>query len=133
MIEGLRVLPWLQDALSKDKSAFDDCETCMQNNPAHTRQEWGCGFEPPTESPRPWMHRGMSFDPQHCPVYTTSLPEVHDVMLSVGSCGQGGLVTLPVLCGGSCPPRALTAGCQVLMAAQSECSSWKNDPKNKDK
>ncbi len=133
MIEGLRVLPWIQDALSKDKEHFDPCDVCMQNNSVEIRQEMGCGFEPRGPVVRPWMHTGMSFEPQHCPVYTTALPEVHDVMLAVGSCGQGGLATLPVLCGGSCPPRALTSGCQLLMASQSEILSWKSDPKNKDK
>ena len=94
----------------------------------------GCGYEPHMDDPpHTWAHRGMSFAPQHCPMYTTSLPEVHDVALAVGSCGQGGLVSLPVLCGGACPPRTLTTGCQVLMAAQSEQLSWKTDPKNKDK
>lgn len=106
----------------------------MQNNGPEIRQQMGCGYEPRLERPSGlWPHKSLRFEPEHCPVYTTSLPEVHDIALAVGSCGQGGLVSLPVLCGGACPPRTLVQGCQVLMGAQSEHLSWKTDPKNKDK
>lgn len=94
----------------------------------------GCGYEPHVEDPEStWAHQGMDFRLQHCPVYTTALPEVHDVSLATGSCGESGLATLPVLCGGANPPRALIAGCQLLKASAAAQIAWKSDPKNKAK
>lgn len=110
------------------------CDECMSSNSVAMRQSMGCGFEAPIEQPSDvWAHKGMDFESKHCPVYTTALPEVHDVALAVGSCGESGLVTLPVLCGGANPPRALIAGCQLLKASAAAQVSWKTDPKNKAK
>jgi len=139
VIEGLRVLPWLQDAQENEPYVTPtNCKDCHAETGGEAgvqlRREMGCGYEAPLEEPGSvWAHRGMTERPRHCSVYTTSLPDVTDIALSVVSCGQGGLATLPVLCGGANPPRSLIGGCQILNGAMGAQQSWKNDPKNREK
>lgn len=91
MIEGLRLLPWLQQAARSNATAvsiYTDCEACMNVRPAYVRQTMRCGYEPALADARlssTWWPSGFSGFPQEdgtpgvastCPGYTTKLPEV---------------------------------------------------------
>lgn len=90
MIEGLRLLPWLQQAARSKGDAvsiYTNCEECMQVRPAAVRQTMRCGFEPALDDlhlTSTWWPDGFSGFPTDsgpglastCPGYTTKLPEV---------------------------------------------------------
>lgn len=81
MIEGLRILPWLQSATRKTPTAvqlLNNCKACMQRTTTKERQRMGCGYEkPPRGKAAPWTPLGFKGAPiEHCPGYTTKLPEV---------------------------------------------------------
>lgn len=82
MIEGLRLLLWLQEATRRNPNAVGhlaDCARCMRENPARTRQYMACGFEPPLEGAQAWQPEGYTGPAlTACPGYTTKLPEVTD-------------------------------------------------------
>ena len=88
-MEGLRFLPWLWEAERRNPSgSILKCDNCMNAYTQETRQQMGCGFEPPpVESKRAYvqMWNGGSL-PNYkgpkatvCPGYTSSLPEVIEV------------------------------------------------------
>lgn len=90
MIEGLRVAPAYLDAQGQSPpqgrpAPFATCQECRQNVPAETRQQYGCGYEPPI--PRPsgvWMpaacREGKRPALTTCAAYTTGLPLVREAM-----------------------------------------------------
>ena len=92
MIEGVRLLPWLQQATRRDPvgvAYLNDCEACMRERSKDLRQSMRCGFEPALDDPRAsatWRADGFSgFDglpgglASTCPGYTVHLPEVREV------------------------------------------------------
>jgi len=94
VIEGLRLLPWLQETTRRDPNGtrhLTDCDYCMRHLPRDTRIELGCGFEPRSDYACPPIPvgyepgeatvehpRGPSA-PTVCPGYSTRLPEVIEV------------------------------------------------------
>ena len=80
MIEGLRVLPWLETARRSNPTAVElmsDCGKCMKRTTSKERQRMGCGYEKPDDRAAPWTPLGLKGAPlRHCPGYTTKLPEV---------------------------------------------------------
>ena len=92
MIEGVRLLPWLQQATRRDPNGvahLNDCEACMRERSRDLRQSMRCGYEAPLADLRlssTWRPDGFSgFDDlpgglaSTCPGYTTHLPEVREV------------------------------------------------------
>jgi len=77
ILEGIRALPWLQDARRKSPQHLE-CKSCLRID-KRTRQAIGCGWEEPLPSARPWAHKDMDWTPTVCPGYTCQLPEVIDV------------------------------------------------------
>jgi hypothetical protein len=83
VIEGVRLLPWLQEAERSRPGAvemFTDCEACMRANPPEIRKGLACGYLPPVATSeltaaggRPDGFRG---EMTTCIGYTTKLPEV---------------------------------------------------------
>jgi hypothetical protein len=96
VIEGLRVSPWLHEALRRKNSIeyLSDCTTCKTMKDKQERQAIGCGWERPDElapvltwSPTSlpgnsgWQiaNDPLNPDPTTCPGYSCSLPEVMEV------------------------------------------------------
>jgi hypothetical protein len=86
VIEGARLLPWLQEAARSRPGAvelFQDCEKCMKANPPEIRQTMACGFLPAPSSSMPVTPGGQPDGFKHemttCIGYTTRLPEVIEV------------------------------------------------------
>lgn len=75
-LEGLRLLPWLQDAISRSPDLpIANCTKCMKNLDASERQALGCGYEPPVAHAVPWSPpRGKRAT--MCAGYLCSLPTV---------------------------------------------------------
>lgn len=78
MIEGVRLLPWLQEAAHRDRAAvavYLDCEKCMRDQSTEARRLMGCGYmaDAPLPAGRP---PGYESDLTVCMGYSTSLPEV---------------------------------------------------------
>jgi hypothetical protein len=91
VIQGIRALPWFQDALRRNDGMADgyDCKRCKMTQPQLIRMSRGCGYEPPAERTRltVWQppmgkvgYRGP--DLTTCPGYTCNLPEVLEVALA---------------------------------------------------
>jgi hypothetical protein len=84
VIEGLRVLPGLQDARQDFTAArMGDCETCMATYSPSERQARRCGYLPRTDARSfTWVPPYLRDDLktlETCPVYTTTLAEVEEV------------------------------------------------------
>lgn len=78
MIEGARLLPWLQEAAHRERAAvamYLDCEKCMQNQTYEARRLMGCGYiaDAPAPQVRPPGYEG---EVTVCIGYSTSLPQV---------------------------------------------------------
>lgn len=85
MIEGVRLLPWLQEAARREPAAwryFLDCEECMDSLNKDKRRQMGCGYLPAVEGVEP-AGRPPGCDEKikltACIGYTTKLPEVIEV------------------------------------------------------
>lgn len=92
MIEGLRLLPFYEEALDERKILA--CNTCKERMSVSDRQGMGCGFERAEKGAQPWTPafwvkqagRAQSeeerarWKPSVCPGYTTTLPEVREVL-----------------------------------------------------
>jgi hypothetical protein len=83
VIEGARHLPWLELAARDNPQTvahLRNCETCKMERSVASRQEMGCGFEPPSPFALPWRHPGYEGEPPTvCPGYTTALPEAREI------------------------------------------------------
>jgi hypothetical protein len=81
VIEGLRVLPRLQDARREKDSEFLMCERCSSWNDEATRIDMGCGLLPRAVGARPGSVPLSHLVPglTACPGYTAELPDVLDV------------------------------------------------------
>lgn len=76
-------MPWLQERIRNDRKTVENlinCEKCMSEVSGQTRRYMGCGYEPPLDGARAWMHEGYTDEPPTtCPGYTTKLPEVIEI------------------------------------------------------
>lgn len=126
MIEGLRLLPWLQERIRNDRETVGyliDCDRCMQNNSAQIRQAMGCGWEPRIEGARPWQHEGYTdAAPTACAGYTTKLPEVIEINRARLHWSKG---ALREFCGDQQPSELLMRGIEILEGAANEASCWR--------
>ncbi len=126
MIEGLRLLTWWQEAISRnllgDKS---NCEACMKSLSEETRQLAKCGYAPPLTDSRAkfaeaWSGLGYSGPkPTVCPGYSTSLPETIEIARARLHWSKGALTEF-----GGKPSPALMMGIEILEGASNECQSW---------
>jgi hypothetical protein len=117
--KGLRVLPWLQLAASRDARSvarFFDCQGCMKSSTERERQHMGCGFLPRIENPRSvWDGQQLGRMPQRdelddqrrmldpvCAGYVCGLPEVLEASTAHyfhkhGGMSQAGIEPTPEL------------------------------------
>jgi len=88
VIEGVRLLPWLQQASRSNPAPVAhllDCEACMRERPAAARARIRCGYVEPASDGSAWWPRGFRgfgsppVGATTCPGYTTSLPEVVEI------------------------------------------------------
>lgn len=80
MIEGLRVLPFFQDAVRRNRAeqeTFLDCKRCMENNPEFLRRDMACGYLPGAS--KRVQFDGVEGELTTCVGYTTKLNEVIEV------------------------------------------------------
>jgi hypothetical protein len=85
VIEGVRLLPWLQEAARREPAEvryFLDCKTCMESLTEDSRRQMGCGYLPAATGVKP-AGRPPGLDETleltACIGYTTKLPEVIEV------------------------------------------------------
>lgn len=73
-------MPWLREATRRNPNAvghYNDCERCIGQFQAETRQALGCAYESPVDHAQAWQPEGYEGPaPKTCPGYTTKLPEV---------------------------------------------------------
>lgn len=135
MIEGLRLLPWLQELMRRDFRQVDyltDCDACrgltenkqVTPTPLLTRRVNGCPYETPMPGVRqePWQHPGYTGEaPTTCAGYTTKLPEVVEINKARLHWKHG---QLRDFCGGR-PNDLVMRGIEILEGAANEASSWR--------
>jgi hypothetical protein len=134
VIRGLRLLPWLQEAARSDADSvahFTDCTRCLTMLSPSTRQAIGCGFLPPRDDARAWVHRGAdptALDglPEVCPGYACKLPEVVEASRARLHWEKG---TLRERCGGE-PTDATLAALEELEVAAGHCQAWTVEQSN---
>lgn len=126
MIEGLRLLPWLQERIRSDRDSVEtllDCSKCMASNDRTVRQTMGCGYEMPhpTLEAHPWQHSGYSDEaPTTCVGYTAKLPEVAEINRARMHAKNG--MARDFLRGPA--SENLLRGIEILEASTSEASCW---------
>lgn len=123
MIEGLRLLPWLQERIRNDRPTVEillDCDKCMRNTPVAIRQAMGCGYEPLVPGARPYMHDGYTDEPPTtCAGYTTKLPEVVEInRLRLHWSKFGGFKDRE-------PTEVVKRGIEILEGAVNEANCWR--------
>lgn len=137
MIEGARLLPFIQEAERRDSLNIPPCGKCMQSQSAQTRQTWGCAYEPPPNenvrrlvqipAPSGCKQRGATADepafPSVCPGYTTRLPEVIEIARARLHWSKGAITAF---CNGQ-PRSALLVGIEILEGASNEAQQWAID------
>jgi hypothetical protein len=103
VIEGLRVLPWLQETRRErpDVPLFN-CDSCIKSTPVPLRREMGCGYLAGSTPPM-WGGPNGKLELETCPGYTTELPDVVDVARLYSWAEKGGLqrhrLTRPIIDG----------------------------------
>lgn len=81
MIEGIRALPWIEEARGKDgQSDLLTCERCMQCNDYQMRRFMKCGYLDDSEHLNGSFWQPDAFDLTVCAGYSTTLPEVVDAV-----------------------------------------------------
>jgi hypothetical protein len=141
VIEGLRLLPWLQEALKRDReqsgsdSPFQtlaDCRKCMETSNQKERQSWGCPYEPKHDriEAQPWSPASLNSKwdgdpPTVCPGYTTSLPETIECARAWMHWSKSQLETF---CGGP-PTDQIWQGVELAAQSYGECQVWMVTPK----
>lgn len=92
MIEGLRLLPFYEEA--REERKILDCKACKERTSVTDRQGMGCGFERPDKGAQPWTpafwvkqaakaqsdEERARWKPTMCPGYTATLHEVREVL-----------------------------------------------------
>jgi hypothetical protein len=141
VIEGLRQVPWLHEALRRGHSIehLTDCDKCKMNNDEQSRQAMGCGWEPRSElvQIRPWSpssfigNEGWRLtqlkdheEPSTCIGYTSILPEVIEVQRARLHWKEGG--GLRDFCDDT-PTDSLRLAVECLEGASNECQRWAMD------
>lgn len=124
MIQGLRLLPWLQEATRRNPDAvahYSDCDKCKGMLSREVRQSIGCGYEPENENATPWTPEGWTGEsPTVCVGYATKLPEVLETTEARFYLKHG---SLGVLVGGELSD-ALRVSIRLLENADNEASIW---------
>lgn len=98
----------------------------MKTNNLQTRQQLGCGWDPPLVNikPTPWTPQNLSAewkgDVDVCPGYTTKLPEVIEIARAHLYFSKG---DLGAFCDES-PSDRLREGVEILEGASNECQAW---------
>ncbi len=133
-MEGLRLLPWWQDAIRRELlGAKAKCVTCMESLSEEQRQLAGCGYAPqPPERLRvfvePWAGLGYTGPkPTVCPGYSTNLPEVIETARARLHWSKGELLSFTR----GTPSEALTTGIEFLEHAANEAHLWSITPRSK--
>jgi hypothetical protein len=129
VIEGLRLLPWLQEAIRRTPDQLghlSDCGTCMQKHPRERRQLMGCGYEPPTASVTLWQPKVSKLGYRHkrptvCVGYSTRLPEVVEVLRARAHWEKG---SLAMFCGDDKPGDEFLACIEILDAEIASVTAW---------
>ena len=121
MIEGVRVRPFYIDAIKGGALLIGPtCDDCKKRNHVTTRQQFACGYEPRIEGAQPWHPRfwilqGLKLE--HCAGYTTTLPEVGEVLEAYPHWEAG---TLPDLLDGRRAPKQLLQLLVFMKAGSNE-------------
>ena len=105
VLEGLRLLPAWQYAISKGRQSYANCTECKAGATTQIRQSWRCPYLTPSPpdlerythapcpdgaSPPPDHEQGTPW-PTVCPGYSTSLPETIEVARAWGWAERGDL------------------------------------------
>jgi hypothetical protein len=128
VIEGLRVLPWFQDASRREAASLghlSNCDDCMSTTTSIERQHMGCGFEPMLEVSRPFAPRGVPCKVTVCPGYSTRLPEVIEVSRAYLHWDKG---TMRERFAGAEPTPALLDGLELLQGSVRALESYLATP-----
>lgn len=127
MIEGLRLLPWFQEAARRELlGPTASCDDCMQARSKQTRQLMGCGYEPspaPDVLPLVFPWQGLGYTGPKvvvCPGYTTTLPEVIEIARSHLHWSKGSLTEF---CRGLVADSTIF-GIEILEGASNEMQHW---------
>ena len=137
VIEGVRLLPWLELAARESKETvahLRDCKTCMNQRSVESRQQMGCGYEKPSPFASPWVHtafkRPADADPEKpyptvCAGYTTKLPEVIEVARAHFHSERETFVSL---IGKRATPHLMT-GIELMASEVNAVQTWSMRPK----
>lgn len=131
MIEGLRLLPWLQERIRNDRNVVEyliDCDKCMVTTERIQRQMIGCGWEPrnPGVCVSAWTHAGYTdARPTTCAGYTTKLPEVIEINRARLHWNKG---AIREFCGKR-PNENIQRGIEILEGAANEANCWRPEEK----
>lgn len=124
MIEGLRLLPGLQEASRRNPDAvahYWDCSKCKATFPREMRRAIGCAWEPSLEGATPWKPEWWKGDPPTvCVGYSTKLPEVietSEARFYLKSGSLSALIKGPM-------SDSLRTGIRLLENADTEASNW---------
>ena len=138
MIEGLRLLPWLQRVRREEKDPkMLDCTACQRTTTSEERVAMACGLLPRDERVGPWLPPGLSWPeapdgtrrlPTVCIGYLTSLPEVREVARAHVHWADG-RGTLRDRYGGQEPTEVLLDGLEALQGSVWELDAWLTRPK----
>lgn len=119
MIEGLRVLPHVEDARKAERDAVR-CDVCIANNDENLRSALGCGWlASPCATQVPFSDRVEGIET--CPGYTTELPEVADAMIAWVHWEKG---ALGFAISGDAPSPALMDAVSVFNTAVAAFREW---------
>lgn len=123
-LEGLRFLPWLQDAITRSPDlAIADCQKCMTNLSTSERQALGCGYEPPVPHAQPWSPpRGKR--PTACAGYLCTLPTVIEASRLRAHAKNGALAAA---CHEGAPTGLTLDAILVLDAELAALDAWRFD------
>lgn len=131
MIEGVRVRPFYQDAIRTGHLTIGPtCDECKKRNHVTTRQNLACGYEARVDNATPWhplywLRQGLTLE--HCPGYTTTLPEVLEVLDAYPHWEAG---TLTDLLDGDRAPGALLRALVAMKAGVNEYQDSKRPGAN---
>lgn len=137
-LEGLRLLPWLQEAARRDPKAIGyllDCTKCRAQHPRLVRQMMKCGWEAPLDvatlsiRPEAWRHVAYEGDPPStCAGYACSLPEVIETARARHHWNKGALAAFTR---GEMPSENLLRAIEILDGESHRVESWLATPRDK--
>lgn len=107
---------------------LNNCERCMSDYDAPTRQSMCCGYEPPLTGTQPWRHAGYTGPGcTTCPGYTCKLPEVVEASWARFYLNKSSLAAWS----DDPPTENLREAIQTLEIAQGEVDSWEAEQRRK--